>query len=277
MAKRIFLLGILSFLNHISTSQCACDRDKLQATADAFLSSAGNSSTSGVKLAANVKIAQNNRLAKSLQDTVYSDISNLAKPFRITALDTTTCNFATMVVPNTGKTGLSLASFRAKVSEGTGEVTEIEIIHAIKNSTSMFNPKALPENPSALWSVPLHSGTGAAPSRDKLVEILETYPNGIQNKNGSNVQTAKSCKRIENGVSIRPACNEMFERLGQPVTNRAYYVDTYTGVSLARFSFARNVNGLWIHEYMKISDEKITEIQAVFIGWPGPFEDVLRS
>jgi hypothetical protein len=83
---------------------------------------------------------------------------------------------------------------------------------------------------------------------------------------------------MENGMKMPFKCNQAFEALGFPVTNRAFFVDTKTGVSLAKFYFDQKAMALWLHEYMKITDGKITEIQAVYITHntsAGKFHDVL--
>ena len=75
-------------------------------------------------------------------------------------------------------------------------------------------------------------------------------------------------------------CNGSFEALGFPVTNRNFYADTKTGVGLSKFYFDQRAMPLWLHEYFKITNERITEIQAVYLTYnlsSGKFQDVFRS
>lgn len=88
----------------------------------------------------------------------------------------------------------------------------------------------------------MSKGSGAAPSRDKLVAILDTYPAGIQARSAKNVQTLKGCMRIENDMLNVP-CAVAYEALKFPVTNRGFFPDTKTGFSLTKFYFNQEKKG----------------------------------
>jgi hypothetical protein len=274
MAKTTSIIGILSLLGAIGTSQAACSRDSLKSAADTFFSTAiSKAGHTGVKLASDVRIVQNNQQVKSLAETVHSNITEFGKPFRIVVLDEQTCNVATMAVTKQANV-LALVSLRAKVAEGSGEVKEIEIVNAGPGSSSLFRPAALPDKPGPAWNAPLHSGSGAAPTHEKVAAILDTYPHGIQVGDGSKVATAQNCQRTENGVHMPFACNALFDKLKFPVTNRGYFVDMQTGITLAKFYFNQKGTGLWIHEYMKVTNNVIQEIYAVMINAKAPFTDI---
>jgi hypothetical protein len=340
MTKSSVFLCLISTLSHISTSQAACDRAKLQATADAFFNSAiAKSGASTLKISPNVKIVENNVRFKSIQETSYAYISGFARPFRINAIDTQTCNVASLVVVNmteqepssgksstnnvdckgfgkpatskssksTGKSSKStgkgssagnlfggdptppassqnpwpnLISFRAQIAESSGEITEIEIVNVGTgkggNSGTLMKSGAIPQNPGPLWSEPLQKTSGPSPGRDELIQILGTYPEGIHRHNGSIVKSAESCKRIENGQRMPYSCNSNYEGLTQNVTNRAWVVDTGTGIALGKFFFERDFSPFWIHEFFKVTDGLIQEIYAAIIPWGcSKFNDVL--
>ena len=334
MTKSSAFLYLISALSHISTSQAACDRVKLQATADAFFNSAiTKSGASSLKISPNVKIVENNVRLKSIQETSHSYIAGFARPFRINAIDTQTCNIASLVVvnmteqePSSGKSSASaskddckgfgkpatsksagksssagslfssdptpptssknpwpnLISFRAQIAESSGEITEIEIMNVGTgkggNSGTIMQTAAIPQDAGPLWSEPLQKTSGPAPSRDELVQILETYPEGIHRHIGSGVKSAESCRRIENGRRMPFACNAKFEMLTQNVTNRAWFVDTGTGIALGKFFFEREFSPFWIHEFFKVTDGLIQEIYAAIIPWGcSKFNDMLQG
>jgi hypothetical protein len=337
MMKSSALLYFIGALSKISISQAACDRAKLQATADAFFNSAiAKSGASSLKISPNVKIVENNILLKSIQETSYPYIAGFARPFRINALDTQTCNVASLVVVNmieqepsgwkgsassskddckgfgkpatskssgkssgpsdtassifsgdlpTPKDGKNpwpnLISFRAQIAENSGEMTEIEIVNIGTgkggSSGTIMQTGAMPQEAGPLWSEPLHKTLGSITTRDQLVQILDTYPEGIHRHNGSGVKSAESCKRIENGRRMPFACNAKYEMLTQNVTNRAWVVDTETGISLGKFFFEREFSPFWIHEYFKITDGLIQEIYAAILPWGcSKFQDMLQ-
>jgi len=328
---------VLASLGHFSVTQAACDRAKLQATADAFFNSAiTKSGVSSLKVSPNVKIVENNVRVKSIQDTSYPYIAGFAKPFRINALDTQTCNVASLVVvsmaeqeasggksststrkvdckgfgkPTTDKsTGKStgkgsrppssifsgdptppkdgknpwpnLISFRAQIAENSGDITEIEIVNIGTgkggSSSTIMQTAALPQKAGPWWSEPLQKTPGHIPSRDELVQILGTYPEGIHQHNGSVVKSAESCQRIENGRRMPFSCNAKYEGLTQNVTNRAWFVDSETGIALGKFFFERDFSPFWIHEYFKVTDGLIQEIYAAILPWGcSKFQDML--
>jgi hypothetical protein len=270
------LINFLLVLGQAITSQATCSREQLQATSDVFLS---KGAVSSLKIASTAKIAQNNVLVKSIKETIIGDNTGQATPFKLMVLDEAKCNVAFMTVLNAPKP--LLTSVRAQLAQSSGEVTEIEILKS--SGKGAAGPGGAPQTvqtPSQFWSAPLQSGSKAQISRDQMVKILDSYPSGIQARSGKNVQTTPDCARMENGMKMPFKCNQSFEALGFPVTNRAYYVDTKTGISLAKFYFDQSRMALWLHEYMKITDEKITEIQAVYItpnASSGQFHDILNA
>lgn len=260
----LIILPILAILT--TTSSAVCTRPILQQTLDTFFSSAGGTSNaSSIVLSTDVKIAQNGIPATSLAETAHANITGFAKPFRITVLDESACNVASMVVVKMGSSpDPVLTSVRLQIADGDGlAVQEVEIL----NPAGTINlPSQIPDSPGEIWARPLEGDQ----TKDELVAILDTYPSGIQAADGSGVRTAEDCGRIENGMRMPFRCNEAFQGLGFNVTNRDFYVDTKTGVSLAKFLFDRQRNPLWLHEYMKITNGEIREIYAVMMVPHGP-------
>jgi hypothetical protein len=292
MAKTAFLF-YLSILSHTTFSQAVCSRQQLQAVSDAFVKHGGAASQ---KYTPNAKISVNNKFVKDISDTIFSKVEGLGRNFRLDAIDEATCNFGTFAFVKTSTSNSTLISVRAKL-ETSGAITEVEVIDT--SSGRGFGGKGggsgggkgrsplTPPEVTQLWKEPIVKGSSALPSRDQLLAILDTYPAGIQAGTAKNVQTSKGCMRIENDM-LNVQCAVAYEALKFPVTNRAYFPDMKTGISLTKFYFDQEKKGgmmaamgnLWIHEYMKITDGKIQEIRAAFITFPSgkgqsaPFKDV---
>jgi len=292
MAKSTLLFA-LSILGYISLSQAACTREQLQAVSDAFVKKDGAAS---LKYSPTVKIGVNNKIVKSISDTVLSKVEGLGKNFRLDALDEASCNLGTFAFVKTGTSNSTLISVRAKVDQASGAVTEVELIDlsAGRGMAGGFggfggksNKPLTPPEVTQLWKDPIVKEKGAAPSRDAVMAILDSYPAGIQAGTAKDVQVSKACMRIENDM-INVACGVAYEALKFPVTNRAYFPDMKTGISLVKFYFDQEKKGgmmaamgnLWIHEYFKITDGKIQEVRAAFVTFPsgsGAFKDVFAT
>jgi hypothetical protein len=293
MANAILLFAF-SILGYISLSQAACSREQLQAVSDAFVKKDGAAS---LKYSPNVKIAVNNKLVKGISDTILARVEGLGKNFRLDALDEETCNSGTFAFVTTSTSNSTLISVRAKLEEASGAITEVEVIDnssgrgfgAGGGKGSKGGTPLTPPEVTQLWKEPIVKGSGAAPSREAVLAILDTYPSGIQAGTAKNVQTSKGCMRIENDM-LNVACAVAYEALKFPVNNRMYFPDMKTGISLTKFYFDQEKKGgmmaaignLWIHEYMKITDGKIQEIRAAFVTFPSgrsqtEFKDVFAT
>jgi hypothetical protein len=254
----------------------ACTRPALQKASDDFFTSAIAKSASTLSLAPSVRITQNNEFYPSLDKTLWSNLTSFRKPFRISALDTKTCQISTFTIPYTGSgssSTSSLTSVRFKIQESGGAIEEIEIVNV-----GLSLPSLLPDTAPPKFTIP------ESTTRTELLRVIETYPTGIQAGSNIGTLTSPNCTRAENGFPMPIACNGLFQIFGFPVTSRRYVVDEEIGVVQAAFYFNQRKKGgsgmfsLWMHEYFKVEKGLITQIYAVMEPlWYDNFTDVWEA
>jgi hypothetical protein len=267
MPLYMFSPSLLLFLSQVYMSFAACPRPVLQLAHDSLFQ-AGKPSTSSLKLSSNVKISENNLPIVSLQQSFLANVTGYTKPLHITVLDEEKCTVAAFSVPKSAEGG-NILSTRMTITPN-GEITELELVHPPPWFTL---PSFLPEQTNATWTRPY-----PAP-RDQMLKVLNSYPDGIALGDGTNVPTASTCTRYENGFGIPLACNAAFWLFQTTVSQRRWYVDTATGIALGNFVFDQSrtpgmIPQLWLQEYFKIADGKIFEIYAAMeLMWPS-YRDV---
>ncbi|KAF1987213.1 hypothetical protein K402DRAFT_420441 [Aulographum hederae CBS 113979] len=275
-------LRVIALAAVFTTTLAACSRSALQSASDNFFSSAF--SKGSFAIAPNAKITQDNKLYKNLDETIHGNMMNFARPLQISALDVDTCNVGTYAIPTEGtadKNEIAMASVRLNLNDNSNQVEEVEILNILRSSFILFAPRMLPEKPSAMWKQAQNSSRSL--SRADLLDILDSYPTGIQAGEGAIAKVATDCVRYENGFRMPIKCNDLFAAFKWPVTNRRWYIDTQTGTALGAFyfdnaaKFEMGIPGLWLHEYMKVEDGAIKEIIAGMISWPGNFTDAWKG
>jgi hypothetical protein len=233
-----------------------------------------------------VKITQNNQLLPNLAASAYANITGFAKGYRLDAIDTDLCQIATFALPSEGA-ATAVMSTRLKVAGADGAITEIEILNALKGSHALFNTANFPDKTPGVWLAP----QGSAPiTRAELVNIVDTYPQGLQVGKDEGVLAGADCPRLENGVQTTKHCNVGMNNFRWPVTDRRWVADTKTGVTMGAFFFhyrngtglmnQRGIRsnssktGLWLHEYFKVQDRKIVDVSAAMQTLDAEYKDV---
>jgi hypothetical protein len=266
----------LVLLSHVTPSIAACTRPILQSALDGLIQAIEKPAGASLKLAPGAKITQNNVLISSLQQAKFVNFTGWGKPYTINVLDEEACTAASMRVPKISNQ-LELLSSRMKITP-TGEVLELELHDAGKDSHKLFKPESLPNESPAMWSA------DAPASHQSLVKIINSYPEGISQGTGEITQASNSCNRFENGQVMGVGiCNKFSKNSTYPVEYRRFYADTKTGAGLGSFLFstlgnstrkARGFKALWLHEYFKVDQGQIQQIVAVMNNVDDNWKDI---
>ena len=246
-------------------------------------------------LAAGAKITQNNQLLAGLSASAYGNMTAFVTAFRVQAVDEQACAVATMAVAYerdaaapSGASG-AIVSLRLRADAAGAAVAEVELLNALAGSHALFRPLDFPAAAPPLWGAPL-----ARPAaRAELLRVVDSYPAGMAAGDSSLVLAAADCPRWENGYKTTDSCGKNMDLFKWPVTDRRYVVDATTGVAMASFFFhyklgkgkmmeqgirpANGTTGLWLHEYFKIEDGKIVNVQAAMQTLPAEYKDVWGS
>jgi hypothetical protein len=284
-----------ALLLHAAGAAAACTRDALKSATERFFSLAiANTghlpAPAPPLLAPGAKITQNNQLLASLAQSSYGNITGLASGFRVQAVDEQACAVATMAVANertaAGGSAPAIVSLRLRLDGAGGSVTEVELLNALNGSHALFRPLELPAAAPPLWSAPL-----ARPApRAELLRVVDSYPTGMAAGDSSVVLARADCPRFENGYKTTDHCGQNMDLFKWPVTDRRYVLDATTGVAMASFFFhyklgkgkmmeqgirpANGTTGLWLHEYFKIENGQIVNVQAAMQTLAAEYKDV---
>ena len=251
------LLPVL--LLQAASVSAACSRQSLLTARDDFFKAGAAKNTAAIKLAANSKIALNNKITP-LASTPFTNLTGFTN-LKVEAVDTDACQIATFRVSDS-----QVLSTRLKV-DAAGTISEVEFLQAVKGD-QFFRPAGFPATTPTLWSgkqivgpppnipatwTPIggtpkngvnkaNCKTGAGPARllnrRELMYVAATYADGLKGEPwGSCVIGGKSCPRNENGVTTTPNC-----AVGTGVFNfltrgRRWVVDTEKAVVLGAFLF----------------------------------------
>jgi len=280
-----FALAAAPFL--VSAAEGGCTREALIAARDNFWKSAAGGKPSG--LAANVKVALNNK-PTPLEQTPYSKISSSTwTPFSAQAVDTEICEIATFKVSTQ-----QLLSTRLKL-DSAGAISEIEFLQAVQGDQffrptgfptkepAMFNEKQTPSPPpvippqftvaggmfdkrASVSQATCKATSGAARpwTRKELIYAASSYCDGLKGKPfDSCVFAGKSCPRNENGVTTTQNCGVGTGVFGFTVQGRRWVADIDTGVVLGVFFFNYGTgSNLFLHEYFKVQSGTLAYIFA---------------
>jgi hypothetical protein len=185
----------------------------------------------------------------------------------------------------------SIATVRLGIRDG--QIAEIEHVVARKGSHALFAPQAFTKPHESLAStIPANQRL----SRERLIEIADSYFVGIEKHDSKVILSSETCQRVENGVQTtnQPGrssrhCAESADVLTyiQSVDDRRYpIVDVEHGVVVSTILFdipgekknasspqlsadsqadtrLRQPRTLLLTEWFKIDDGKIQHIEAI--------------
>jgi hypothetical protein len=291
------LLFITSVLILTGLSSAACTRSSLQGTLDGFFQSAFDRLSGSLPtLSPNVKITQNNIVLKTLQESAWGNSTSFYRKWRITAIDTETCDIAAYVMLNQTDSPQStpvpaIMGIRIKTeNDASKTVREIEMTNLLDGGPGTLRAMFRPDNnetfndaTEAYWSSPQKGNI----SRAELVKIANTYPDGIQAGDGKNIPIGNVCSRWENGVqtaggtrifknTTQPRfCKDGLDEFKQPVEFRRWVADTETGVVLGMFYFSHRKEplvdkfdaewGNWLNEFFKVQNGHMVGVHAIML------------
>jgi hypothetical protein len=278
----------------------ACTRSALQGTFDGFFQSAfAASSGKGplpLRLSPTVKITQNNQIVENVESSAWGNSTSFYRKWRITAIDTETCNIAAYVMLNqrTSPTTASVPAIlgiRIRIGDDSStQIREIELLNILDGGPGILRGMFRPDNnetysdsTQAYWESPQKANL----TRAELVRIANTYPDGIQAGDGKNIPVGGECSRWENGVqtaggtkifknTTQPRfCRDGLDEFKQPVEFRRWVADTETGVVLGLFYFSHRKEpltdkfdmewGNWLNEFFKIREGKMVGVHAIML------------
>lgn len=253
-------------------ASAACSRIELAAADAAF----GSAITTHHEFptAPDVKVSENMKMLAGLNDTSIHKYTGRIKPnFRMQAIDEQACSIMSMLLINEGPEtpsptpenpgGVTILSYRLTLAGEGKPVSEIEILATNKDEKpGFFEPFSYPDEIPELW----HSPAPMNHTRQQVLDVAESYVQGIEEACPECVKSTPECRRIENGYTIPPACNEQFEFMGFPVYARRWVVDPMAGLVVGLYFFGPSGSpGLFTHEWFAVRDGLIQEISANFL------------
>lgn len=287
--RAAFLLGL--FWTAASAQAQSCDNACLRKVTDQYLTALTQRNATALPLAKNVKFTENGARL-SLNEGLWKAASGIGE-FREFYADASTGNALFIgVVDESGSP--AIVATRLKVDKG--RIAEIEHVVARKGSHPLFAPEALTK-PDPLWSAKISDDTRVP--RARMIEIAESYFDGIVANSSAGIPAVRDCDRFENGVKTTfrtPAsgnCAKSADNLNyiKAVRDRRYFiVDETTGVVACTVVFdipggdpitspaggsdaqlqatLRQPRMLLLTELFKIDGGNIVRIQAVMHNLP---------
>jgi hypothetical protein len=253
----------------MSAAAEACDRACLVQFNTDYLTALTGRNAAGLATAPNVRFTENGK-DLPLTDGLWKVAMKL---------DTFRQDFSEVANGQTGgfvvlddDAGVVLLSFRMKVVDR--KVTELETIVARTGQATFFSPNALTMN-DPMYDMALEMSERAP--RMKLIEIVDTYFQGIESGDGSKIPVDASASRNENGSTTASGAGvanlAMFSYI-EEVTRRYLIVDEERGVVFANilFQIPMGIGGgsrtLHLSELFKVKSGKIMKIQAFMVNQP---------
>jgi hypothetical protein len=167
--------------------------------------------------------------------------------------------------------GPVLLSFRMKVVER--KVTELETIIARQGEATFFTPTALTKN-DPIYDTALEASERSP--RMQLIEIVDTYFQGLESGDGSMIPFDGAASRVENGSTTASGASlsnlAVFSYI-EEVTRRYLMVDEERGVVFANILFQipmgrGGARTLHLSEAFKVKSAKIMKIEAFMVNQP---------
>lgn len=284
----LVFLAITTMPAQASTSEC--DSKCLRQQLDAYLAALIRRDPSGLNLASTVRYTENG-VTEPIGKGLWKEASGLGV-YRQYFTDTVSQQAMFIGVVDEGA-NKGILTLRLGI-EG-GKIAEVEHIVARKGSHPLFAPQAF-ASPHASLSTPVRNKL----SRARLIEIADTYFEGIEKHDSKIILSSDDCQRIENGVQTtnQPGrtsrnCAHSADLLTyiKNVDNRRFpIVDPKHGIVVSIITFGipgetksddtaiaanpqvaarlREPRTLLLMEWFKIDDGKMQHIEAVMHNLP---------
>jgi len=276
----------------MSTQAATCDTACLRQQLDTYLSALVQRKPAQLQTTSSVRFTENGQVLK-LGEGLWTQASSLGT-YQQYFTDPVSEQAMYYGVLNEGA-GPVLLSLRLGIKDG--RIAEVEHIVARKGSHPLFAPEALVK-PDAALSTPVSPEHRL--SRERLIEIADSYMEGIQQHSSKIILADEHCQRIENGVQTtnRPGggsrnCAHSADLLTyiKSVDERRFpIVDQEHGIVVSTFIFnipgdtatsdaaissdrqvaarLRQPRTLLLTEWFKIDDGRIQHIEAIMHNLP---------
>jgi hypothetical protein len=186
------LLALVLSIGVASVQAKTCDQHCLHTMADRYLAALVKHDASQLPLAKNVKFTENGRALK-VNEGLWKGAARI-ETFREHFADPSTGNALIVAVLDESGAPAILAA-RLKVTDS--KVTEIETIVARKGSHPLFTPELLKEaDPLFASTVPEDQRV----PRKRMIEIANSYFDGIERNSSKDIPAVPDCDRYENGT-----------------------------------------------------------------------------
>jgi hypothetical protein len=291
LAVRLSFLVFLAITTvSVRASASACDDKCLRQQLETYLEALVRRDPSGLNLASTVRYTENG-VTEPLGKGLWKEASGLGA-YRQYFTDSVSQQAMFIGVVDEGA-NKAILTLRLGV-EG-GKIAEVEHIVARKGSHPLFAPEAF-TSPHVSLSTPVENKL----SRARLVEIANTYFEGIEQHDSKIILSSDDCQRIENGVQTtsQPGrtsrnCAHSADLLTyiRSVDNRRFpIVDPDHGIVVSIITFGipgetrsddttvaanpqvaarlREPRTLLLMEWFKIDDGKMQRIEAVMHNLP---------
>jgi hypothetical protein len=194
-----------------------CDRECLIGFIDRFLDALVKHDAKALPLAEGVKYTENGEPMK-LGEGLWKTAAGVK--YKQYFADPSTGQAAFFGVIEEGG---SLAIFALRLKIVSQKITEIETIVSRKGAHALFSPEAL-VTPKPIYDQILSRSERS--SRAKMIEVANSYFNGIEQHNGDIVPFHTLCNRTENGVRTTNNRSRNFDSSCKAGLNRLVYIPT---------------------------------------------------
>lgn len=286
---RTILTGLVPFVlaTQVTMAATACDRDCLIETATGL---AKGQDPGGARITENGDVVEASAAwGAGASDVVVHNAYADADRGQVMVVGT-----------GSGADGApAIFGLRAKVEDGAA--TEMEWMVTQDGEASLF-PREIPVTTDAQFDEVVPEESRATPER--MVELANTYFDGIEMTDGSALPVADNCNRVENGIQMTHSerfpdmhCNSLglFAYIPRVEQRRFPIIDEERGVVVAIVMFQipeadieRTRNGettvrhydprsLYLFEAFKVADDQVQQIEATMrdlefekvIDWSG--------
>ncbi len=287
---RVSSLLLVALLLSPARAATGCDEKCLRQQLDTYLAALVRRDPSGLSLAPNVRFTENGTPGK-VGDGLWKAASGL-RAYRQYFTDPVTQQAMFIGVVDEGDTQ-AIVTLRLGIKNE--QIAEIEHIAARKGSHPLYAPQGFTV-PHPSLSTPVK----AQLPREKLIEIADTYFEGIEQHDSKVILSTDDCQRFENGVQTtnQPGrgsrnCAHSADLLTyiKSVDNRRFpIVDPEHGIVVSIITFGipgetksddtaittnpqvaarlREPRTLLLMEWFKIDDGRIQHIEAVMHNLP---------
>jgi hypothetical protein len=281
--KSWIAIGTLALAFLADASAAECDTRCLRGGLEQYLDALTKRDPEKLTLAPQVKYTENGSVRK-LGEGLWAKATGLNTYRQFFADATTQQSLFIGVVDEGGEP----AMVAIRLGFADGKIAQIEHVIARKGSHPLFVPGGLvAPHPSLSATI----SPGKRLSRERLVEIADSYFTGIEKHDSKSILADDRCQRFENGTQTTGTpghtsrnCAHSADLLLyiKAVNDRRYpIVDVEHGVVVSTILFdippgpetsgaaaKTNPRTLLLTEWFKIDDEKIQHIEAVMHNLP---------